>query len=102
MNPTTPASTCRLLSFRKPEGLAALDPGLNLPSFLDWSQYVPLVIVYAVLLYGVSADLHDEYFSIILMLISSHYMANYGSDDDEDASMKNPYGRTESLVNPYE
>ena len=32
------------------------------------------------LLYGVSADLHDEYFSIILMLISSHYMANYGSD----------------------
>ena len=32
------------------------------------------------LLYGVSVDLHDEYFSIILMLISSHYMANYGSD----------------------
>ena len=34
----------------------------------------------SMLLYGVSADLHDEYFSIILMLISSHYMANYGSD----------------------
>ena len=26
------------------------------------------------------ADQHDEYFSIILMLISSHYMTNYGSD----------------------
>ena len=57
MNPTTPASPCRLLSFRKPEGLTALDPDLNLPNVLDWSQYVPLVIVYAVLLYGISVVL---------------------------------------------
>ena len=57
MNPATPASPCRLLSFRKPEGLASLDPGLNLPNVLDWSQYVPLVIVYAVLLYGISVVL---------------------------------------------
>ena len=57
MNPTTPASPCRLLSFRKPEGLASLDPDLNLPNVLDWSQYVPLVFVYAVLLYGISVVL---------------------------------------------
>ena len=34
----------------------------------------------SMLLYGVSADLHDEYFSVIMILISSHYMANYGTD----------------------
>ena len=34
----------------------------------------------SMLLYGVSADLHDEYFSIIRMLISSHYMGNYSRD----------------------
>ena len=47
----------------------------------DRKQRVILSLVRtSMLLYGVSADLHDEYFSIILMLISSHYMANYGSD----------------------
>ena len=29
---------------------------------------------------GLSADHHDEYFSIIFMLISSHYTAIYGRD----------------------
>ena len=46
----------------------------------DSRVVILLLVRTSMLLYGVSADLHDEYFSIILMLISSHYMANYGSD----------------------
>ena len=34
----------------------------------------------SMLVSGLSADHHDEYFSIIMMLISSQYTANYGRD----------------------
>ena len=32
-------------------------PSLNVPSVVDWNQYLPLVIVYAVLLYGIAVAL---------------------------------------------
>ena len=32
-------------------------PSLNVPSVVDWNQYLPLVIVYAVLLYGIAVML---------------------------------------------
>ena len=32
-------------------------PSLNVPSVVDWNQYLPLVIVYAVLLYGIAVVL---------------------------------------------
>ena len=32
-------------------------PSLNVPSVVDWNQYLPIVIVYAVLLYGIAVVL---------------------------------------------
>ena len=32
-------------------------PSLNVPSVVDWNQYLPIVIVYAVLLYGMAVVL---------------------------------------------
>ena len=32
-------------------------PSLNVPSLVDWNQHLPIVIVYAVLLYGIAVML---------------------------------------------
>ena len=32
-------------------------PSLNVPSVVDWNQHLPIVIVYAVLLYGIAVML---------------------------------------------